>query len=160
MADAETQPVLADDASNPVTTLTIADEPPTSTTVPLLKKKATLDFWTSRRDLHDVNSKTYKSLATKVEQITTEYQREMSAWQGRKLMEPARRLESKKRRAETMEKKRLATVQRIVEAVEKNGGNVKDKVRLAKAVAAALEPPEPAKATVAKKQRVVEEEDD
>ena len=143
MADVEQPPVLADDASNAVTTIALAEEPPTSTTVPLLKKKATLEFWTCRRDLHDVNSKMHKSLATKVEQLTTEYQREMSAWQARKLLEPSRRLESKKRRAETIEKKRIATVQRVVEVVEKNGGNVKDKVRLAKAVAAALEPPEP-----------------
>lgn len=160
MTELDPPPVLADDASNAVTTIALAEEPTATATVPLLKKKASLEFWTSRRDLHDVSSKMHKSLATKVEQLTAEYQREMSAWQARKLLEPSRRLESKKRRADTLEKKRIATVQRILEAVEKNGGNVKDKVRLAKAVAAALEPPEPVKAAVAKKQRVVEEEDD
>lgn len=160
MSELDPPPVLADDASNAVTTLALAEEKPAATTVPLETKRVSLEFWTSRRDIHSVNSRAWKAHNDKVERLRSEYQREMSAWQARKLLEPSRRLESKKRRAETIEKKRIAVVQRILEAVEKNGGNVKDKVRLAKAVAAALEPPEPVKAAVAKKQRVVEEEDD
>ena len=126
--------MLADDASNAVTTIALAEEPPTSTTVPS-SRRATLEFWTCRRDLHDVNSKMHKSLATKVEQLTTEYQREMSAWQARSsgTLPPAQARSA----APTIEKKRIAAVQRVVEVVEKNSGNVKDKVRLAKAVAAA-----------------------
>ena len=128
MSELDPPPVLADDASNPTTTLTLVEEPTATATVPLLKKKTAVDFWTARRDLHPVNSKAFKALSTKVETLTAEYQRDYDAWRGKKLMEPARRLESKKRRADTLEKKRLFTVQRILEAVEKNGGNVKDKV--------------------------------
>ena len=70
------------------------------------------------------------------------HERELKAWQGKKLMEPQRRLEAKKRRAETMVKKKQATVARLVDAVE-GVATVKDQAKRVAAAAAALEPPEP-----------------
>ena len=160
MSATEPEPEPAPEVS-PTTALTILPEEPVSTTVPLETKRVALDFWTARRDLHDVNSKTYKTLNKKVEVLDGVYQRELAAWKGRKMMEPALRLESKKRRAETMAAKKQATVARLVDAVE-GVTAVKDKTKLAAAVTAALEAPEPPK----KKQKkgatkaAVEEDDD
>ena len=55
------EPVLAQEAS-PTTTLALADEPPTTTTVPLETKRVALEFWTARRDLHDSQTKAFKLL--------------------------------------------------------------------------------------------------
>lgn len=154
------EPVLAQEAS-PTTTLALADEPPTTTTVPLESKRVALEFWTARRDLHDVNSKTYKTLNKKVVLLDSVYQRELAAWRGKKLLEPQRRLESKKRRAETLAKKKEALIDRLVDAVE-GVATVKDQTKLVAAVTAALEPPEPPpkKQKKGAKAAVEEEEDD
>ena len=152
------QPVLAQEAS-PTTTLALADEPPATTTVPLESKRVALDFWTARRDLHDTQTKAFKALNDKVERLRVEYERELKAWQGKKLLEPQRRLESKKRRAETMAKKKEALIDRLVDAVE-GVATVKDQTKLVAAVTAALEPPEPPPKKKAKGAKAAVEEED
>ena len=151
------EPILAAEAGNGTTTLAVASDEP-AMTVPLSQRLASVQYWTTRRDLHDVNSKTYKILNKKVEVLDGMYQRELAAWKGRKMMEPALRLESKKRRAETMAAKKQATVARLVDAVE-GIVTVNDKAKLAAAVADALEPPAEAPKKKAKKAKKVHVEE-
>ena len=153
------EPVLAQEAG-PTTTLALADEPPTTTTVPLETKRVALEFWKARRDLHDPQTKAFKLLDDKVECLRADYERELAAWKGKKLMEPQRRLESKRRRAVTMAKKKEATIARVVAAVE-GVATIKDQTKLVAAVTAALEPPEPPPKKHKKGAKAaVEEEDD
>jgi len=154
--------VLADDASNAVTTLAVAHEKPT-TTIELETRRLVLAQWEGRRDLHAPDTKAWKLLNTKCETLKSVYDVAYNAWQGRKLQEPARRLESNKRRAETMAKRHEETIARIVAAVQRLA-KVKDEDALHAAIAAALTPP-PAqkkrkKAKTAKPMETVEEDDD
>ena len=160
MTTTEETPTLASEAANDVTTLALAPESESlSTTIVLEKKKAALDFWCARRDLHESGCKAFKKLQEKTELLRAEYERELDAWRGRKLMEPQMRLEAKKRRAATIAKKKADAIDRVVAAV---GGivAVKDKTKLAEVVAAALAPAEEAKKRSKKTARVEEEGDD
>jgi hypothetical protein len=94
-----------------------------------------------------------------VAKLQQRYDNDLSAFQAKQLLRPTKRIEANLKRIKTLEKKKAATVQRVIAAVEKNVGSVKDKTRLTEAVAAALEPPKVE--TKAKKRRVeVEEESD
>ena len=154
--------VLADDASNAVTTLAVTHEKP-ATTIELETRRLVLAQWEGRRDLHAPDTKAWKLLNAKYESLKSAYDVAYNAWQGRKLQEPARRLESNKRRAETMAKKEQDMVARIVAAVQ-GLAKVKDADMLTAAIADALTPP-PAqkkrkKAKTAKPLEAVEEDDD
>lgn len=155
--------VLADDASNAVTTLAVAHEKP-ATTIELETRRLVLAQWEGRRDLHAPDTKAWKLLNAKYETLKSAYDVAFNAWQGRKLQEPARRLESNKRRAETMAKRHEETIARIVAAVQ-GLATIKEKGKLTAAIADALTPP-PAqkkrrkKATKAKPLEAVEEEED
>ena len=158
MSTEEMQPTLAD--ANSTTTLALAPEQePLVTTVPISTKKAALEFWSARRDLHDPTSKAFKKLHEKVELLRVEYENAYDAWRGRKLQEPANRLDAKKRRAATIAKKKAETIDRVCAAVE-SIVQVKDTDKLAEVVTAALEPAEEAPTKRAKKTARVEEEGD
>ena len=140
----EETPTLAAEAGNDVTTLALAPESESLvTTVPLEKKKTSLEFWCARRDLHDSGSKTYKSLDAKVGLLRVEYERELDAWRGRKLQEPAKRLDAKKRRAETVAKKKRDLITDIVDKVTTAlGADAAAKKKAMAAVSNLLEPAE------------------
>ena len=163
---AEEQPtILAQEATNSVTTLAVAPEVPrVQHTVVLERQRIIVEAFAARRDLHAPNTKAWDQLHTKYEALKAAYDNAVQEWQVRKEQAPVRRLESAKKRVQTMAKKQEATVERILAAVE-SVTTVKQKAKLALLVKAALEPPEGEKpkkkrARVSAKAVVIEEEDD
>ena len=147
---------------SPATALVaVQEEKPISTTIELETRRIALVQWEQRRDLHQESTKAYRDLADKCVVLRRAYERDVSAYHGKKLMAPQRRLETAKKRKATLLQRRADSIGRVVKAV-KSLGSLKDEDALAVAVADALEPPEPPKkkAKKAKKARVEEEGDD
>ena len=135
--DAE-QPVLADDASNPVTTLALAPEEKPATTIVLEHQRIALQGLMERQALHDPSTKSYKAIGARVAKLQQRYDNDLSAFQAKQLLRPTKRIEANLKRIKTLEKKKAATVQRVIAAVEKNVGSVKDKTRLTEAALSLL----------------------
>ena len=160
MSADEPEPTIAQEAGNGTTTLTVAADEP-AMTVPLSQRLASVQYWTTRRDLHSADTKAYKALDEKVKKMDGVFQFELAAHRGRQLLEPQRRLEMSKKRKATLLKKRADSIGRVVKAIKGLGSAVKDDDALAVAVADALEPPaEPQKKKAKKARKVTEEEED
>ena len=157
MSADEPEPALAPEES-PTTALVVAPEQPTSTTIELEKRRIVLAQWEQRRDLHQTTTKAYRDLADKCAVLRQAYERDVAAYRGRQLMQPALREAAAKKRTATLEKKRAATIDRVVASVE-GVAPVKDKAQLKAAVAAALAPPQEPPKKKKQKKAAVEEED-
>ena len=154
------EPVLAQEAS-PTTTLALVPEGKLSMPIPLERQRIVLQGWIDRQMLHDPSTKAFKELGERVAKLQQKYDKDLSVHRGRQLMQPALREAAMKKRTATLEKKRAATIDRVVASVE-GVAPVKDKAQLKAAVAAALAPPQepPPKKHKKGAKAAVEEEDD
>ena len=95
--DAE-QPVLADDASNPVTTLALAPEAKPATTIVLEHQRIALQGLMERQALHDPSTKSYKAIGARVAKLQQRYDNDLSAFQAKQLLRPTKRIEANLKR--------------------------------------------------------------
>ena len=140
----EPEPAPAPEES-PTTALVVAPEQPTSTTIELEKRRIVLAQWEQRRDLHQTTTKAYRDLADKCAVLRQAYERDVAAYRGRQLMQPALREAAAKKRTATVKAKREAMISDIVTRVtDALGADAAGKKKAAAAVADLFEPVEKA----------------
>jgi hypothetical protein len=163
MADVEQPPVLAQEDSNPTTTLAIVAEEKQPTTIVLEHQRIALQSLIERQALHDPSTKSYKALGERVAKLKQRYDNETSAFQAKQLLLPTRRAAASTKRAATLKAKHEALITDVVKRVtDALGADAASKKRAAAAVADLFgdgAAPEPAKKAKTKKARVEAEEE-
>ena len=166
MADVEQPPVLAQEDSNPTTTLALVAEEKQPTTIVLERQRIALQGLIERQALHGPSTKLYKALGEKAAKLKLRYDNETSAFQAKQLLLPTRRAAASTKRKQTLKAKREAMVSDVVKRVsDALGADAAGKRRASEAVADLFgdgAAPEPAKKKVkaTKKRSDVEEESD